>query len=107
MNWTESDFELLAQIEPNFAHRALSAKPQIFRPQSLPVSRLRELGFSICLGTDSLASNDDLSLFAEMRHFATFPEVSPEKILAMVTTHPARALQQETALGRIEAGHCG
>ena len=43
--------------------------------------RLRSLGFNICLGTDSLASNESLSLFEEMRVFQkNFPQVSPKKI---------------------------
>ena len=67
--------------------------------------RLRELGFNICLGTDSLASNCDLSLFAEMRAFEKeFRQVSAEQVLQMVTTNPARALRQENALGKIRAG---
>jgi imidazolonepropionase-like amidohydrolase len=33
-----------------------------------------------------------------------FPDVAPEEILGMVTVNPARALQQETALGKIRAG---
>ena len=60
---------------------------------------------NICLGTDSLASNEDLSLFAEMRVFLKeFPNVSAEDILRMVTVNPARALGQTNALGKIAAG---
>jgi cytosine/adenosine deaminase-related metal-dependent hydrolase len=69
--------------------------------------RLRELEFNICLGTDSLASNDDLSLFAEMRAFQKeFSDISPERILEMVTVNSARALRQENALGKIRSGFC-
>ena len=67
--------------------------------------KFRKLGFNICLGTDSLATNDDLNLFAEMRAFQRYrPKVSPREILEMVTVNPARALQQENALGRIQPG---
>ncbi|HET9856985.1 MAG TPA: amidohydrolase family protein [Chthoniobacterales bacterium] len=67
--------------------------------------KLRELGFNICLGTDSLASNDDLSLFAEVRAFQKkFPAISPEEILKMVTVNSARALRQENALGKVQSG---
>jgi cytosine/adenosine deaminase-related metal-dependent hydrolase len=68
-------------------------------------SRLRKLGFNISLGTDSLASNDDLSLFAEMRQFQKiFPDVSPREILEMVTVNPARALNHEGRLGQLRPG---
>jgi imidazolonepropionase-like amidohydrolase len=44
-------------------------------------------------------------LFAEMRAFQKeFPKVPPERILEMVTVNPARALQQENALGKIGPG---
>jgi aminodeoxyfutalosine deaminase len=66
---------------------------------------LRKLGFCICLGTDSLASNDDLSLFAEMRQFQRiFPGVSPEEILSLVTKNAARALDQKSLLGELKPG---
>jgi len=67
--------------------------------------RLRALGFNICLGTDSLASNQNLSLFAEMRAFQQCePDVPSDKILEMVTGNPAMALHQENAIGRIRPG---
>ncbi|HEX4638965.1 MAG TPA: amidohydrolase family protein [Chthoniobacterales bacterium] len=67
--------------------------------------KLRDLGFNICLGTDSLASNNDLSLFAEMRAFQNeFPDVSAEHILKMVTLNSARALRQEDSQGTLRAG---
>src|SRR6266404_3696946 len=67
--------------------------------------KLREFEFNICLGTDSLASNDDLSFFAEMRAFQKeFPNVSPEEVLKMVTVNGARALRQENVLGKIRSG---
>jgi len=67
--------------------------------------RLRSFGFNICLGTDSLASNESLSLLAEMRAFRKeFPSVSAEKIFQMVTVNPARALRYENALGQIRPG---
>jgi cytosine/adenosine deaminase-related metal-dependent hydrolase len=67
-------------------------------------AKLKNAGFNICLGTDSLASNGDLSLFAEMRAFQKeFPHVSSEEILKMVTINAARALRQENSLGKIRS----
>jgi len=63
------------------------------------------LGFNICLGTDSLASNESLSLFDEMRAFQkTFQQISAEEILKTVTVNPARALRREKGLGQIRPG---
>src|SRR6185295_9406058 len=65
--------------------------------------RLRELDFNICIGTDSLASNDDLSLFAEMRKFHDRFHFEPEGVLEMATINPARALEQRDRLGKIRS----
>lgn len=69
-------------------------------------AKLRDLGFNICLGTDSLASNQDLSLFSEMRQFwKTQPSLRPEEILKMVTVNAASALGQGSSLGRLRPGY--
>jgi cytosine/adenosine deaminase-related metal-dependent hydrolase len=76
-----------------------------FGHSPFPFQKLRALGLNICLGTDSLASNADLSLFAEMRAFQKeFPDVPADEILKMVTANPARALGQENALGKLRPG---
>ena len=81
---------------------ALYGELRKFSPRPLTFDRLRSLGFNICLGTDSLASSETLSLFDEMRAFQkNFPQVSPKEILQMVTVNPARALRQENSLGQI------
>ena len=69
------------------------------------MQKLRDLRFNICLGTDSLASNSSLSLFAEMQTVRDAHRwLEPEAILEMVTTNSARALNQENALGKIRGG---
>lgn len=68
-------------------------------------AKLRALGFNISVGTDSLASNDDLSLFPEMRQLArSEPTLSPRELLETVTVNAAAALGQDNALGRVRAG---
>src|SRR5438128_3905117 len=101
----ESDFELLVESTRKF-HVVHSPRSHDYLAHSrFPFERLRSLVFNICLGTDSLASNENLSLFAEMRAFQKeFPGVPPEEVLQMVTVNPARALRQENALGRIRRG---
>jgi cytosine/adenosine deaminase-related metal-dependent hydrolase len=97
-----SDFDLLAASTMKFSIVHCPRSHRYFGHSPFQFQKLREMGFNICLGTDSLASNDDLSLFAEMRAFQrNFPGVSPEEILAMTTLNPARALRQEDVLGKI------
>jgi cytosine/adenosine deaminase-related metal-dependent hydrolase len=102
---TEGDFDLLKQSNSKFHVVHCPRSHNYFGHNPFAFDRLRFLGFNICLGTDSLASNETLSLFDEMRAFQkNFPQISPEEILQMVTVNPARALRQEHALGQIRPG---
>jgi len=102
---TETDFELLKTKTKKF-HVAHSPRShEYFGHSQFQLNRLHALGFNICLGTDSLASNESLNLFAEMRAVQrNGSAISPEKIFEMVTVNPAAALQQHNALGRIRPG---
>ena len=102
---TDHDFELLRKSATKDSIVHCPRSHVYFGHSKFQFPKLRNLGFNICLGTDSLASNDDLSLFAEMRAFRKeFPNVSAEEILQMVTVNPARALRQENAFGKIRSG---
>jgi len=104
---TERDFELLERSKRQFHIVNCPRSHDYFKHSHFPFERLRSLGFNICLGTDSLASNEDLSLFAEMRAFQRRePAISPEEIVKMVTINPAMALHQEKMIGRIRPGFC-
>lgn len=64
-------------------------------------------GVNLALGTDSLASCQDLSLWAEMRALLEiYPELDPEDVLAMATTGGAKALGLGDHFGRIAPGFC-
>jgi cytosine/adenosine deaminase-related metal-dependent hydrolase len=102
---TKSDFELLEKSRGQFSVVHSPRGHDYFKHSQFPFERLRSLGFNICLGTDSLASNESLSLFAEMRAFQhSEPAISPEKIFEMVTVNSALALRQQNLLGRIRPG---
>ena len=102
---TESDFELLERSNSKFHVVHCPRSHNYFGHSPFAFDRLRSFGFNVCLGTDSLASNETLSLFDEMRAFQkNFPKVSPEEIFQMVTVNPARALRYENALGQIRPG---
>lgn len=71
-----------------------------------PVSLLKKCGVPLSLGTDSLASNDSLSLWDEL-HFAldAFPhDLSPAELFAMVTVNGAAALHLEHITGSLVPG---
>jgi cytosine/adenosine deaminase-related metal-dependent hydrolase len=102
---TETDFDLLKRSNSKFHIVHCPRSHNYFDHSPFAFDRLRASGFNICLGTDSLASNESLSLFDEMRAFQkNFPRVLPEELLQMVTVNPARALRSENVLGQIRPG---
>jgi cytosine/adenosine deaminase-related metal-dependent hydrolase len=102
----ESDFELLETFRGKFHVVHSPRSHDYFAHSAFAFKRLRDLGFNICLGTDSLASNENLSLFAEMRAFRRgVPAVSPKEALEMVTVNGGRALGRPQILGRIRANY--
>jgi 5-methylthioadenosine/S-adenosylhomocysteine deaminase len=77
-----------------------------------PVSRMRELGLDVGIGTDGPASNNDLDMFEEMRLAALLakgttgdPTALPARdALAMATSIGARALHLDRLTGSLEPG---
>lgn len=63
-------------------------------------------GLNICLGTDSLASCESLSIFDEMAWISqNYPMLSSEQILSMATINGADALGLGTEYGRLAPGY--
>lgn len=95
------DFDLLAGA-PKFHIAHCPRSHAFFGHAPFALERLRSLGFNICLGTDSLASNSDLSLFAEMRELIRKePWLSPREVVAMATLNGAYAIAQPDLIGKI------
>jgi len=93
----DDDFDLLARSTTKFSIVHCPRSHENFGHSPFRFHKLRKVGFNVCLGTDSLASNEDLSLFGELRAFQKkFPNVSPEEVLKMVTVNGAR----------VTAGNC-
>lgn len=70
-----------------------------------PVEQFLEAGLSVCIGTDSLASNDDLSLFNEIAVFKKLhPGIPNRKVVEMVTFNAASALGLDDQLGSLDPG---
>jgi cytosine/adenosine deaminase-related metal-dependent hydrolase len=104
---TEDDFTLLSGLPlgaaPHIVH--CPGSHRYFRHSAFPYRRLHALGVNICVGTDSLASNDSLSLLAELRRLQkTEPWLEATELLQTVTVNAARALRRENQLGRITPG---
>lgn len=76
-----------------------------FRHEPYPLAELRRRRIAVAIGTDSRASNPDLSVLAEMRFLAaTFPDVPPAEVLRMGTLSGAAALGRSDQCGSLEPG---
>ncbi len=70
-----------------------------------PLKKFLKAGLKVALGTDSLASNDDLSIFNEMKFVKEeYPGIKSQEILRMATIHGAQALGLEKLHGSIDKG---
>jgi cytosine/adenosine deaminase-related metal-dependent hydrolase len=79
-------------------HAAFGHAPHPFRP-------FLERGIRVAIGTDSLASNPDLSILAEIRHLHQhYPDVPGDVLLRMATLSGAEALGWADETGSLEAG---
>lgn len=71
-------------------------------PETLIMNRE---GLNVCLGTDSLASNDSLSVLDEMKCIQdNYPEIPLEELIEWGTINGARALGVEGIFGSLEPG---
>lgn len=70
-----------------------------------PWRMMRERGLRVVLGTDSRASNPDLSLVQELRWLhARFPDVPVQELLQMATRDAAAALGKSDQWGELALG---
>jgi cytosine/adenosine deaminase-related metal-dependent hydrolase len=88
---TAADIETLARrgVTVVFCPRS----HRFFRRPPHPVRRLLRAGVPVALGTDSLASNRDLDVRAEMREAVERHGVAPREAWRMATVNGARALR--------------
>ena len=106
-DWEEEDFGLVAPGGPlagmPVVHCPLSHR--YFRHHDFPLERLRALGVTLCVGTDSPASNGSFSLLEELRAAAgVLPSLEPREWLETITRNPARALGLDGRLGCLRTG---
>lgn len=73
--------------------------------QTPPLELLRKNNCKIVLGTDSLASNHNLSIWKEIKTIHQhYPNIELEEILTWATLNGAEALQMDDELGSFEKG---
>src|SRR5208282_2185918 len=108
---TGEEIELLAGRSVGVAH-CMSSNLKLASGGVAPVVELRAAGVPVGLGTDSVASNNSLSMLREV-HIAGLVQknhrwdagvLPAQELLDLATIEGARAMGQETSLGSIEVG---
>ncbi len=108
---TGEEIQLLARREVAVAHCA-SSNLKLASGGVAPVVELRAAGVTVGLGTDSVASNNSLSMLREM-HLAGLVQknqrwdataLRAQELLDLATIDGARALHAEREIGSIEVG---
>ena len=99
------DFEYALQTFRN-PYFALCPKSNLYLEGRLPdVSTMMTMNLNICLGTDSLSSNDTLSILEEMKVIVqNFKQISFNDILQMATINGAKALKFDDEYGTLQVG---
>ncbi len=100
---TEDDTQWLARVEATVVHCPGSHAFFVHAP--FPWEHLRRHGIPVCLGTDSLASGDSLSMLDQLRAFHRKFPVTAEEAIRMATVYAARALGRSRDLGILVPGY--
>lgn len=69
-----------------------------------PIPLMRESGIPVCVGTDSLSSNDALDMLAELRCLQDAFDLPLGELLGWACLNGARFLGKEDVLGTLEPG---
>jgi cytosine/adenosine deaminase-related metal-dependent hydrolase len=96
------DYELIVNSGASVVH--CPKCHTYFGHAPFPLKALRERGVNICLGTDSLASNNKLDMRSEMREVQRNHQLNDRETLEMCTLNAARALGQAGKLGELAPG---
>ena len=99
-----ADIEFAKQNNPNL-YWCLCPQANLYIENTLPdVDLLMEEDVKITLGTDSLASNHQLNILAEMLTLQQYKNIGFEQLLHWATINGAEFLELDNQLGTIEIG---
>ncbi len=101
---TDNEIDLIEKSESSVVFCPRSHR--YFQHGNHPFLKLKERKLNIALGTDSLASNDTLSILDEMKFLSKhYNDVRPQEIFYMGTIAGAKALGMDDKIGRLEPGY--
>jgi len=99
----EEEIEILKEKRVGVVHCPKSHK--FFQREDFPIQKLIDRGIIVALGTDSLASNDSLSMLEEMKELKKrYRSLSAEVILQLATINGAKILGLADKIGTLQPG---
>lgn len=104
--YTTAPDVLAAQAQFSNLHWCLCPNANLYIENTLPdVPMLMQQCHNICIGTDSLSSNHQLSVLAELQTIKQhYPHIDWEDLLRYATHNGAQALQMDDLIGTIAPG---
>lgn len=100
----ENDLNKVLEMVPN-SFFCLCPNANLYIENCLPELNLfLKIKDRVCLGTDSLASNHELSVLSEMQTIQKNTNISFDNLLPWATINGAKALGFESKIGSIEVG---
>ncbi|MDP2599725.1 MAG: amidohydrolase family protein [Deltaproteobacteria bacterium] len=97
----DEDITALLRAEATVVH--CPGSHAYFEHDRFPMGFFLDAEINVALGTDSLASNESLSMLRQMQIVLdTYPELTPESVLKMATLNGAKALMRETEIGSLK-----
>ncbi|MGR3317412.1 MAG: amidohydrolase family protein [Candidatus Anammoxibacter sp.] len=101
---SDNDVSLIQMAEASVVYCPRSHN--FFGHKDHPFEKLIDKGINVAIGTDSLASNDSLSILDEMKFvYNNVPNILPETVVSMGTINGAKALRLGDKIGKLVEDH--
>jgi 5-methylthioadenosine/S-adenosylhomocysteine deaminase len=109
---TSADSDDLKIVKDSGATVGYCPTSTLFYDRLARIEEFYELGIPLAIGSDCAASNDSADILSELKiaellardHRVPNDHLSPDHLLAMATTIPAKVLGRQKDLGTIESG---
>ncbi len=102
---SQSEIDFVAEHRDKMSIVFCPRTHAFFEHDAYPLQAMLDAGVNVAIGTDSRASNPDLSLLGELRYLASvFEGIPPETILMLGTLSGARALGMAETVGSLVTG---
>lgn len=99
----KEDLNYIKEVRKH-TYLALCPKANLYIENALPnIELIQKSGLPICIGTDSLASNNDLNIWSELQTIqSAYPKINTETLIKWACLNGAKFLNMENKFGSFE-----